>query len=258
MLLGNGKIIKVRQGIPAGACSDALDICRELVSGSADEKANLEIALLDPALRDRTMALVADLYRSKLFEGLRQLTSGQPVLIATFCTARYQSPHHKEGRIAWHFDANFIGWDAAAATCWIALEDAGVERPGLEFCISEKEGTIRRLFDAWAARQVVGNTKRAFTDAALDDLVGADRRSVTPELAAGDVLVFGPSTLHRTQVGIRDPKPRMSLEIRFYDSDRVPPLLERTPIFTLLQEQSPGRISVMRQARAPKPVGEHA
>jgi hypothetical protein len=119
---------------------------------------------------------------------------------------------------AWHQDGA-LGFDflrepmppradalLAMVTCWIALTPCGIDAPGLELALFEtphllplshlSESAIRRAHGA------------------------ADFQR--PVLAPGDCLVFGGSVLHHTHVTPAMQHDRTSIEIRFFDANRIP------------------------------------
>ncbi len=153
----------------------------------------------------------------RLWRGpLRQRAQGQlglrVALLADQCWARWQYPPGQEplGHAAhgWHQDgalhADFSATEPAdqllaMLTCWISLTPCGDDAPGLELLRKPLPGLLPPA--ALSPSQVA---------------LHCDAHTLwRPVMAAGDALLFGGDTLHRTHVAPAMRAERISLELRF-------------------------------------------
>jgi ectoine hydroxylase-related dioxygenase (phytanoyl-CoA dioxygenase family) len=135
---------------------------------------------------------------------LRQHLGTKLQLVASQCWVRRAQPAHQwhqDGAL--HFDFNAGAASAAALltmlTCWIALDDCGVDAPGLQWLQPSpgrlllpdelRDESLRGCFDASAFMQ--------------------------PALGAGEALLFGGALVHRTYWQPTMTRPRTSIELRF-------------------------------------------
>jgi hypothetical protein len=109
-------------------------------------------------------------------------------------------------------------------TCWIALTPCGADAPGLELL-------ARRLPALVPAAQLARVADRHPPEDFL-----------RPELAIGDVLVFGGDTLHRTHVTPTMTAQRISLELRLFPAPALPPRLRGDRAVLLPQAASRARM----------------
>jgi hypothetical protein len=109
---------------------------------------------------------------------------------------------HQDGGLAVRFPAEPgpVPPMTPLLTCWIPLEECGVDAPGLEF--------VRRRLEA-----LLHFTE--LSDETLRQRFGAEE-FWAPALELGDGLVFLNGTLHRTHVGPEMRKDRLSVEYRLF------------------------------------------
>ncbi len=147
------------------------------------------------------------------------------------CYPAQHAPHgwHQDGAL--HFD--FITHERdhpgkpypadallPMATCWTALTPCGVDAPGLELVTQRLDALIPAT---------------DLTDRHLHERFGPEA-FWRPALQAGDALLFGGDTLHRTHVAPTMTQTRTSIEWRFFAADN-PPARLRGERFTALAAQ---------------------
>ena len=137
-----------------------------------------------------------------------------------FAPSRYPPGHAPH---AWHQDGA-LGFDflqpptplgsgglLAMLTCWVALTPCGRDAPGLELVVEDPQ-TLLPL-------------------AALDDAAIRSGHGVEdfwrPLMCPGDCLTFGGGVLHHTHVSPEMRLDRTSIEMRFFDANRIDPRLHR-------------------------------
>jgi len=140
-------------------------------------------------------------------------------VVASQCwVRRARPPHqwHQDGALHHDFIAQPAGELLPMETCWIPLNDCGVDAPGLEW------------LDAEPGRMLA---PAELSDAALRARYAADAFR-HPPLTAGDALFFDGGQLHRTHVTPAMNQPRTSIELRFIAAGPVPPRLTRETLLS--------------------------
>ena len=155
-----------------------------------------------------------------IFERHRATLGARPVCDLDECWVRRQFPAGARtgahGPHSWHQDGALRHDFAVQAsrpaaplsmlTCWLALTPCGIDAPGLELVRCARLPLLR---------------PEELTPQRIDARFPAAARW-RPSLAAGDALVFRGDVLHRTHVDAAMTFERSSLELRFFDADRVP------------------------------------
>jgi ectoine hydroxylase-related dioxygenase (phytanoyl-CoA dioxygenase family) len=122
---------------------------------------------------------------------------------------RARPPHHWHQDGALHFDFATLQGEAPAdallpmLTCWVPLDDCGVDAPGLEW-----------LQPAPSSSPVPLLRPAELSDAALRARFPASAFE-HPALAAGDALLFDGALVHRTHALPTMTRSRTSIELRF-------------------------------------------
>jgi ectoine hydroxylase-related dioxygenase (phytanoyl-CoA dioxygenase family) len=98
-------------------------------------------------------------------------------------------------------------------TCWVPLDDCGVDAPGLEW-----------LRPAPSAAPVPLLRPAELTDAALRARFAASAFE-HPALAAGEAVLFDGALVHRTHALPTMTRLRTSIELRFVAGGALPPRL---------------------------------
>lgn len=149
-------------------------------------------------------------YQTPLPDYFLKETGYSPWIAINFLTIRKQV--HTDGTTLtnWHIDDNFFGGKIQAMTAWIATEDCGEIRPGLDFAVIDTK-------EKWNAFVALLTTKkvaqRRFLDFELEAHLGKFE-VVTPRIKSGDAMVFGKNVVHRSQVMSGEFLPRASIEFR--------------------------------------------
>jgi ectoine hydroxylase-related dioxygenase (phytanoyl-CoA dioxygenase family) len=146
---------------------------------------------------------------------LRGLGAGAQLLLSQCWVRRARPPHswHQDGAL--HFDFTSLQGEPPAdallpmLTCWMPLDDCGVDAPGLEWLQPSPPHLL---------------VPAELTDEALQARFPASAFQ-QPPLAAGDALVFDGALVHRTHVRPTMTRPRTSIELRFVAGGGVPPRL---------------------------------
>jgi hypothetical protein len=109
---------------------------------------------------------------------------------------------HQDGALGVRFPAEpgMVVPMTELVTCWIPLNDCGVDSPGLEFVRARQEGLLH------------------FTELSDEGVRGrfAEEAFWAPALALGDGVVFTRDVLHRTWVGPEMGRDRLSVEYRVF------------------------------------------
>ena len=141
--------------------------------------------------------------------GLRQHLGAEIQLVASQCWVRRAQPAHQwhqDGAL--HFDFTTLDTRSgkppadsllAMCTCWLPLDDCGVDAPGLEWVQPSPD---RLLMPA------------ELRDEHLRSSFGAAAFS-SPSLGAGELLLFGGALVHRTSWRASMTRQRTSIELRF-------------------------------------------
>jgi Phytanoyl-CoA dioxygenase (PhyH) len=109
---------------------------------------------------------------------------------------------HQDGALGVHFpvDPGLPLPPVPLVTCWVPLDPCGVDRPGLEF-ICQPQPSLLHFSE--------------LNDALLRQRFPASSFWI-PELAFGDLLVFGGGVLHRTHLSSGMRSDRISVEYRVF------------------------------------------
>ncbi len=135
-----------------------------------------------------------------------------------YAPSRYppgHAPHtwHQDGALGFDLLDAATPPDAGALlamlTCWVALTPCGRDAPGLELVAGEAQ-TLLPL--------------AALDDAAIRSCHGVDD-FWRPVMRPGDCLAFGGGVLHHTHVSPEMQRDRTSIEMRFFDANRIDPRL---------------------------------
>ena len=133
-----------------------------------------------------------------------------------------------------HFDAHLYGPQVPMVTVWLPLNAVGRKSPGLSIAkrphwpldcwneLVEGVDSTGKYHPGNAGRR--GHPHEEIYTAAIAE---AEWPFMEPELNAGDALIFDHQHIHGTQVNIRSPVRRMSLEIRILHIDEVRRLFEQ-------------------------------
>lgn len=165
----------------------------------------------------------SDLARAGVFDRYRSVLGERPACDLDECWVRRQFPlgHEMAGRgpHSWHQDGalkfDFGGHAGTPSrqgsllgmlTCWIALTPCGIDAPGLELVRGERLGLLTP--DELNSESVA---RRFAADAFW-----------RPAMAPGDTLLFEGDVLHRTYVDPTMRSGRSSVELRFFNGDRLP------------------------------------
>jgi hypothetical protein len=123
------------------------------------------------------------------------------------------APHgwHQDGALGFDFlDSKRCKQEPEAllptVTCWIALNNCGLDAPGLEFVLQPIEELL-------LPNELAHNT--------IDVRYPADA-FWQPQMDAGDAMIFQGGTLHRTHVLKRMQNNRTSVELRFVSKHSIP------------------------------------
>jgi ectoine hydroxylase-related dioxygenase (phytanoyl-CoA dioxygenase family) len=141
-------------------------------------------------------------------DALLPLLPPAPQLVASQCWVRRATPPHswhQDGAL--HHDFQTIATPLPMWTCWIPLVPCGRDAPGLEWA---EPGPATLL------------PPRELTDAAVR---ARFPHIVSPELAAGEALLFDGALLHRTSLPLAMAQPRTSIELRLVAHGAPPPRL---------------------------------
>jgi Phytanoyl-CoA dioxygenase (PhyH) len=137
--------------------------------------------------------------------GLREIIGDylgeRPVLSANKCTLRRVK---LTAGTDWHQDGAFLGRGIRSLNVWIALNDCGIDSPGLDllprrFDDIVETGTGGAIFDWAVGPQVV-------------ERLAVETPVLRPVFRAGDAMLFDDLFLHRTAVEPTMTRPRYALE----------------------------------------------
>lgn len=114
----------------------------------------------------------------------------------------------------WHQDGAFLGHGIRTLNVWIALNDCGVDSPGMDVLPTRLDhivetGTEGAIFD-WAV-----------SPAKVEEVAGGVD-VVRPRFGAGDVVLFDEAFLHRTACEKGMNRPRYALENWFFAPSDYP------------------------------------
>lgn len=212
--------------------------CLDIIQNLGEYKANIGDALNDRGTFKSSDYIVRRILKSKaIFRAKEKLNS--PIgFIASLCTIRHQPENSLENTVGWHFDANFVGWDAPLLIHWLALEPVGDKRPGLEFIEGINPQEAVRFESFWLSN--FKSRKNTFTDFEIKEALGRSFNIISPKLNAGDCLIFPPSLIHRTQQLNPKSLERTSIEIRLFSTNNIPSIIKRKPSWDLVIERPNG------------------
>lgn len=153
-----------------------------------------------------------------------EILGASPLLLNTYCTARYQAPRDPAQSVGWHLDANFWGFDTPLLTIWLALTNAGRDAKGLEFALPyvvRSDAEVEQAYLPAAGVKAQAGHPMSFDDGELREQIGRYRTRV-PAMAPGDALIFGHTAFHRTQLGGHADRPRLAIEFRIAPRKPLP------------------------------------
>jgi len=149
---------------------------------------------------------------------------------------RFHAPHgwHQDGALGFDFLSHQHGTFPSDAllpmvTVWIALDSCGAEAPGLEL-------VTQRLETLLAPGDLTDDRVRARFAAA---------EFWRPVMQPGDALLFRGDVLHRTHVTPEMMKDRTSIEIRFFEANKIPERLKGDRFINLTDSHA---LSKLREA----------
>lgn len=172
--------------------------------------------------------ILAEFLQAPGFPRVRQLLGDDFYFMLAHCFARHRDLSDPADRNRWHFDASFMGMSGEMVNVWLPLVDVGVEIPGLTFLRGvEDRRAMWSAFERWATAHWDVERGPASTDMFADERtverhLGHSPDLLTPELKAGEALVFNQATFHRTQELAAPKGVRTSIEFRLAAAQAVP------------------------------------
>lgn len=180
-------------------------------------------------LGDLTKVLLETFRTSSMAAAARQIFGQDYVLLLDNCSVRWHQSEAPGSALKMHFDGMFLGAEPAV-NIWLTLDDVGEQVPGLTF-IGNKTFEAA-LWAKYCARQSEIGWK-TIDPSNLDQLLSPGametlrKQTLTPEVQAGDALVFDTATLHATQAMEGWRGERVSVEFRLSAADAIPILYRR-------------------------------
>ena len=120
----------------------------------------------------KILFLLKNFYETPIPKYYEEQVGYFPWVFLDFLTMRHQDYTDKTTLTGWHVDDNFFGGSTQAMTAWLATDDCGEIRPGLDFTIlenKEKMENYRKLL------QTKPRGERSFSDAELANYRGCCR-----------------------------------------------------------------------------------
>jgi hypothetical protein len=210
--------VTVKQAwIPQSVLTPLSEACYTVAHGPS-HKLDL-LKLLSGAAGDdgaRAARAIFDLFwQTPIPDYFEAQTRDRCALWIDYTTIRYHQVGQPHSLVPWHFDFNFFQHDRTALIAWVPFDPAGEDAPGLDFALPLRPVPTENI-----ARLFAGGRQPTTLDSPDDVLGPANTNLFTQVVGPGDVVLFDPYVLHRTQRLEHPTSNRLAVEFRMVSATK--------------------------------------